>query len=164
MDICLIGKLKKPTLISAILVAVSFVSFSQSRWGFSMASTEYYAADSSHREYVFFSKTVDISTLDCSKVNARNILGEEREKTKVLSECLNKWFYGRLKEMKNDAVKNITSERALISQVEKMQEKGKDCMDYDVQCFFKNKQEAEKERKAFLKKAKKLEAVVFEVE
>ena len=163
MDNCFIIKLIKPALIS-ILVTVSFDSFSQSRWGFCMASTEYYSADSSHREHVFFSKTVDISTLDCSKVNALNIMGEEREKTKVLSECLSKWFFNKLKDMKNDAVKNIASERDLISQVEKMREKGKDCMDYDVQCFFKNKQEAEKERKAFLKRAKKLEAIVFEVE
>ena len=164
MDNCFIVKLIMPTLISVILVAVSFVSFSQSRWGFSMASAEYYSADSSHREHVFFSKTVDISTLDCSKVNARNILGEEREKTKVLSECLSKWFFNRLKDLRNDALKNITSERFLISQVEKKQEKGKDCIDYDVQCFFRNKQEAEKERKAFMKHAKKLGAMVFEVE
>lgn len=164
MDNCFVVKLIKPALISAILVAFSFVSFSQSRWGFSMASTEYYSADSSHREYVFFSKTVDISKLDCSKVNSQTILGVEREKTMVLSECLSKWFLNKLKGVKNDAVINITSERNLISQVEKMQEKGKECMDYDVQCFFKSKQEAEKERKAFMKRAKKLEAVVFEVE
>ena len=164
MDNCHVGKLIKPALTSTILVAFSFVSFSQSHWGFSMASTEYYSADSSHREYVFFSKTVDISTLDCSKVNARTILGVEREKTMVLSECLSKWFFDKLKGVKNEAVVNITSERALISQVEKMLEKGKDCLDYDVPCLFKNKQEADKERKALLKRAKKLEAVVFEVE
>ena len=129
-----------------------------------MASTEYYSADSSHREYVFFSKTVDISMLDCSKVNARTILGVERDKTMVLSECLSKWFFNKLKGVKNEAVVNITSERALISQVEKMLEKGKDCLDYDVPCPFKNKQEADKERKALMKRARKLEAVVFEVE
>ena len=153
-----------PATTFAFLVAVSFVSFSQSQWGFSIASTEYYSADSSHREYVFFSETVDISRLDCSKVNAQTILGEKREKTKVLSECLNKWFFNKLKEVKNAAVKNITSERALIGQVEKTKKKGKDCMDYDVQCFFRNKQEAERERKAFMEHAKKLGAKVFEVD
>ena len=159
-----INRLAKPALTGSFLVFLSFASLAQSQWGFSVASTEYYSADSTHREYCFFSQPVDISTLDCSKVNARTIRGEEREKTKVLGECLSKWFYARLKKFKNDAVKNITTERALISQVEKMYEKGKDCTDYDVQCLFRNKEEAEKERKTFIKRAKKFGAVVFEVE
>jgi predicted lipase len=164
MNNCFVVKLRKSAAISTILVTFSFVSFSQSQWGFSLASTEYYSADSSHREYVFFSEAVDIATLDCSKVNTHTITGEEREKTKVLSECLSKWFFNKLKESKNEGVMNITSERALISQVEKMHEKGKECTDYDVPCFFKNQEEAKNERKTFMKRAKKLGARVFEVE
>jgi len=154
----------KLAVISALLVSLSLISYSQSQWGFSLASTEYYSADSSHREHCFFSKTVDISTLDCSKVGTRSITGEAREKTKVLSECLSKWFFKRLKEVKNEAVKNIKSERTLVSQVEKMFGQEKDCTDNEVQCLFQNKEEAERERKAFMKRAKKMGAKVFEVD
>jgi hypothetical protein len=150
--------------LAAVLTTFYSVSDAQSLWGFSVASTEYYAADSTHREYCFFSKAVDVTTLDCSKIHTHTILGEERDKGKVGSECLAQWFFAQLKNYPGDAARTITSERMLIGQVERLHEKGKDCSDYDVSCFFANQKEAEKERQAFMKRAKKLNALVFEVE
>ena len=163
MEDCHVYKGFRPFLVAA-LVTVSSWCYSQSQWGFSVASVEHYAPDSTHQEYCFFSKVVDIATLDCSKISTHTIQGEERDKGKVGGECLSKWFFARVKNFGNDAVHEIGSERDLISQVERLRGKGKNCGDYDVPCFFATQKEAEKERQAFMKRAKKLNAKVFEVE
>ncbi len=150
--------------ILALALLIAPVVNAQSKWGFSVASTEYYFPDSTHQEYCFFSKTIDVSTLDCSKTPTASIDGIPREQTKVLSECVSHWFFARLKATSNPAVVGIINERALISQVERYSDKHRDCADYDVPCLYASEKEAERERQAFMKRAKKLGAKVFEIE
>ena len=145
----------------SVLVIFSISTFAQSKWGYSFATANYANNDGTFTEYLFISDVIDISTLDCSKVEKKDSVGMEKRFNRFYAECINLWFYERLKVVNHKAVSNITRqdmhcETGLLPDNMLRYMYGKtlshlDSIGHDRQSKFMTKKTARKKREDFLK-------------